>query len=233
VLGKVAIRVIPALATLAALLLSSAGAAAAQSQTIETVGWNGDVRIQVDPTLAYGAATSRLPVSFRASGECAAGDSYLYQSFPPGTGIGFNGPVIDGANVYAAPISLTGLGYCTIVASQPGDATYAPAPDVSATFKIVPPNVQTWITRVPARGRSSKHSPRLRHHRYVLEFQSQPDVSGFACSQDGRPFTPCSSPVVLRNLAPGMHRFTVKSIVKGVEAANPAAIKFRVHGRSR
>ncbi len=64
----------------------------------------GDADFSVSAT-----ATSLLPVSFVASGNCT----------------------ITGATVH-----ITGLGSCTITASQAGDATYNPAGDVSRTFTI-------------------------------------------------------------------------------------------------
>jgi PASTA domain-containing protein/Regulator of Chromosome Condensation (RCC1) repeat protein len=63
-----------------------------------------------DPDFSVGAiASSGLPVSFAASGSCT----------------------VSGATVH-----LTGAGSCTLTASQPGDANYNPAPDVSQTFAI-------------------------------------------------------------------------------------------------
>ena len=55
-------------------------------------------------------ASSGLPVSFAASGNCT----------------------ISGATIH-----LTGAGSCTITASQPGNASFAPAPSVARTFAIV------------------------------------------------------------------------------------------------
>ncbi len=60
-------------------------------------------------------ASSGLAVSFTASGSCT----------------------VSGATVH-----LTGAGSCTVTASQPGDANYNAAPDVSRTFSIAPAPVQ-------------------------------------------------------------------------------------------
>jgi Regulator of chromosome condensation (RCC1) repeat/PASTA domain len=64
------------------------------------------------------AASSGLPVSFGASGDCT---------------------------VRGSTVHLAGVGSCTLTASQPGDASYNPAPDVAQTFSIAPgckvPNV--------------------------------------------------------------------------------------------
>ena len=63
-----------------------------------------------DPDFSVSAtAASGLPVSFAASGNCT----------------------VSGATVH-----LTVAGSCTVSASQPGDANYNPAPDVSRTFAI-------------------------------------------------------------------------------------------------
>jgi hypothetical protein len=63
-----------------------------------------------DPDFAVSAsASSGLPVSFRASGNCT---------------------------ITAAIVHITGAGLCTITASQPGDANYNAAPDVAPTFAI-------------------------------------------------------------------------------------------------
>ena len=63
-----------------------------------------------DPDFTVGAtASSGLPVSLAATGNCS----------------------VSGATVH-----LTGAGSCTLTASQPGDASHNPAPEVSQTFAI-------------------------------------------------------------------------------------------------
>jgi alpha-tubulin suppressor-like RCC1 family protein len=63
-----------------------------------------------DPDFAVSAsASSGLPVSFAASGNCT---------------------------VSLAIVRITGAGSCSVTASQPGDANYSPAPDVSRSFAI-------------------------------------------------------------------------------------------------
>jgi Bacterial Ig-like domain (group 2)/PASTA domain len=63
-----------------------------------------------DPDFAVGAtASSGLPVSFSAAGSCTIG---------------------------GATVHITGGGSCTITASQPGNASFAPAAAVSQTFSI-------------------------------------------------------------------------------------------------
>src|SRR5439155_962646 len=70
-----------------------------------------------DPDFPVSAsASSGLPVSFSASGQCTV------TSPSPGT------------------VHLTGAGSCTITASQAGDANYNPAPDVPQSFSIAKAN---------------------------------------------------------------------------------------------
>jgi len=69
------------------------------------------------------AATSGLPVTFAATGSCT----------------------ISGVTV-----QLTGAGSCAVTASQPGNATYNAAPDVSQSFLIVkrPPTPTCTVPKV-------------------------------------------------------------------------------------
>jgi hypothetical protein len=78
----------------------------AQTITFGTLG--GRTFGTADFTVAA-TASSGLPVAFAAAGKCT----------------------VAGASVH-----LTGAGSCTITASQAGDATHLPAPDVSRTFTI-------------------------------------------------------------------------------------------------
>jgi hypothetical protein len=75
-------------------------------------------RVVSDPPFTLTAtATSNLSVSFNASGVCA---------------------------VNAITVTLSGIaGSCTITATQSGDATYAPAPDVARTFNVTAQLTQT------------------------------------------------------------------------------------------
>jgi hypothetical protein len=236
--GRIGTRALPALVALAALVLASPAAAAAstgvQPQTISLQPLNGETQLNYSRR-ANASATSDLPVSFTASGACTADDSYLLDVFPPGSGIGSGDYYIDGP-VYWAQIHLVGLGNCTVTASQPGDATYAPAPDTSTTFRVIPPEFETFITRIPTRTRAPKNPPRLRphrHHRWVFEFDSRPPAPSYSCSLDAAPFSPCSTPDVFRKLRPGIHSFRVQAMVHGVADPNSASIRFRVPGRLR
>ena len=79
-----------------------------QNQTI-TFGPLADRQLADSSFTVTGNASSGLPVTFSASGNCTA-----------------SGPTV----------TLTGAGSCTITASQSGDATYNAAPDVPQSFMI-------------------------------------------------------------------------------------------------
>ncbi len=68
------------------------------------------------------SASSGLPVSYAASGDCS----------------------VSGSTVH-----LTGAGSCTITASQPGDADYNPASDVMRTFSIAKGNQFITFPTIP------------------------------------------------------------------------------------
>jgi hypothetical protein len=68
-----------------------------------------------DPPFAIAAtASSGLIVTFAAAGPCS---------------------VLNGTSS-SATVTLTGVGSCTITASQPGNANFNAAPSVSRTFRI-------------------------------------------------------------------------------------------------
>lgn len=75
-------------------------------------------------------------VSFAADGACALVDS---------------GPAPGSTTTYQATLSLTGLGTCSLSASSPGDGHYAPAPDVSVSFEVLPtPQAITFTSAAPS-----------------------------------------------------------------------------------
>ena len=90
-----------------------------QSQSI-TFAPLPDVTYGSGPISLAATASSGLPVSYAASGFCS----------------------VDG-NV----LSITGPGTCTVTASQGGDASWAPAPEVSQNFQIrlVRPDKLGWV----------------------------------------------------------------------------------------
>jgi hypothetical protein len=85
--------------------------ALAPTQLCQTIAFAPLVtRTYESPDFSISAtASSGLPVFFTASGNCS---------------------------VNSAIVHLTGAGSCTITASQPGDASYNPAPDVAQSFAI-------------------------------------------------------------------------------------------------
>jgi hypothetical protein len=84
------------------------GGGGSQSQTI-TFGALADKTFGDPDFTVTATASSGLPVSFSAADNCTVSGNVVH---------------------------LTGAGSCAITASQAGDATYAPAPDVSRTFTI-------------------------------------------------------------------------------------------------
>jgi hypothetical protein len=78
-----------------------------------------------DPDFAVSAtASSGLPVSFSAADDCTVAGNVVH---------------------------LTGAGSCTITASQPGNATYAPAPPVSQVFAVAKGSQTISFAPLPGR----------------------------------------------------------------------------------
>jgi putative Ig domain-containing protein len=109
---------------------NDAGACTRADQTIDFAAL-ADKRPS-DPDFAVSAtASSGLPVSFAATGQCT----------------------VSGATVH-----LTGVGTCTITASQAGDNVYKAAPDVARTFNVHGPIV---TNDAPAAGATVQYSDSL------------------------------------------------------------------------
>jgi len=121
------------------------------------------------PNRTYGApdfrvlatASSGLAISFAARGRCT----------------------LRGSTVH-----LTGVGSCTVTASQPGDANYNPAPAVSRSFSIRPPPCKVPKV-VGKRVASAKRTIAKRHCRTgkVGYAYSRKRKKGIVISQSRRP----------------------------------------------
>jgi hypothetical protein len=106
----------------AAALVSQTFAIAKASQTI-TFGALADKTYGAADFTVTATASSGLAVSFTAGGSCA---------------------------VVGATVHLTGAGSCAVTGSQPGDANYSAASDVTRSFAIArPPLTPASICRVP------------------------------------------------------------------------------------
>jgi hypothetical protein len=115
-----------------------------------------------DPDFTVSAiADSELPVSFTAKGECT----------------------VRGARVH-----LTGAGSCTLTASQPGNANYNAAEDVSQSFSIANPACS--VPKVTGKRLASAKSTITRSHcrtGRVSYVSSRKTAKGRVISQSRRP----------------------------------------------
>jgi Regulator of Chromosome Condensation (RCC1) repeat protein/PASTA domain-containing protein len=115
-----------------------------------------------DPDFAVSAtASSGLPVSFAAAGNCT---------------------------VIGATVHLTGPGACTITASQGGNADYRPAPDVERTFSIAP--TPCTVPKVTGKRLPAAKSALARSHcrtGNIRRVYSRKKKKGIVLSQSRRP----------------------------------------------
>ena len=87
-----------------------------------------------------------------------------------------------------AIVHLTGVGSCTITASQPGDATYNAAPDVLRTFSIAP--TQCTVPNVVGKRLSAAMATIAKRHcrtGRVAHAYSRKRKTGVVISQSRRP----------------------------------------------
>jgi hypothetical protein len=136
-------------------------------------------------------------------------------------------------------VSLVAVGECSIVATQPGDARFAPASPVERSFEVLavstegPPPHSPPADGAPASGPSSpapgpptpspsivlRHTPDTPHRpdpvggpRWTFVFTDAAPGVTYLCRLDEKPFRPCGSTVVYRHLKRGRHTFRVKSV---------------------
>jgi hypothetical protein len=172
---------------------------------------------------ADGAATTTATAHLTdANGGPAIGDHVEFRSSDAGEHIG---PVKEtGDGIYTATITASRTpGTVTITAV---DTSVTPNVSGSATLEQTggPPLVGATpvarITRHPAH-RSDKRRP-------LFDFTSSVYGSTFRCSVDTRPYRTCSSPLKLKGLPPGKHRFRVFAVSPSGQQGEPAAFRFRV-----
>lgn len=180
--------------------------------------------------------------------------SLQVESDPPGIALGaglVNQPapfgltaIEDAHEVLSAPATATlgGLEYAwrgwsdggarvhTVVAGEPAiyTATYAPVSSPPTTPTAAGARVEEAPAKAvaPPNGRLRGHPPKRtvsRRARFV--FASSQADGRFRCRLDGSPFRPCSSPLVIRRLAPGAHLLLIQAITGGV--VDPTPLKFR------
>jgi hypothetical protein len=188
-----------------------------------------NVTVSLSPTAisANGvSATTATAHVTDANGGPAIGDRVEFHSSDTGQRIG---PVTEtGDGIYTATITAsTTPGSVTITAA---DTSVTPNVSGSATLEqtggplLVNAAPVTRITRHPAH--------RSRNRRPIFAFTSSVPRSTFSCSVDKKPFRPCTSPLRLKGLAPGGHRFRVLAIGPAGVKGEPVVFHFRVLKRA-
>jgi hypothetical protein len=85
-----------------------------------------------------------------------------------------------------------------------------------------PPRHRPVVVRL-----SRKPARRITHRRASFAFRANLNGTSFICRLDHARFRPCKSPVVLRGLSYGTHRFAVRGRLRG-NVSKPAIWRFRV-----
>jgi len=103
-----------------------------------TASQPGDANYNAAPNASqsFSVAKANQTITFGALANKANGAANFTVSASASSGLAVSFAARGKCSVSAATVHLTGAGSCTVTASQPGDANYNPAPDVSRTFSI-------------------------------------------------------------------------------------------------
>jgi hypothetical protein len=95
---------------------------------------------------------------------------------------------------------------------------------------IQPPGDTTPPDTIKGKGPARKSTKT----KATIEFSSDDPGATFECALDGKPAAPCASPVKLKHLKPGKHKFTVTAIDSaGNNDPSPAVYGFKVKRKRR
>ncbi len=188
------------------------------------------IGLSLSPTsvLADGSATTEATAHVTdANGGPVIGDRVEFRSSDPGERIGRVTETGDG--IYGATITASRTpGTVTITAV---DTSVTPNVSGSTTLEQTggsPPAVVAPVAKITRHPAQRSHS-----RRPVFAFTSSVPRSRFRCSVDAKPFQPCTSPMRLKGLAPGKHRFRVVAVSPTGQTGKPVIFRFRVLNRNR
>ena len=115
-----------------------------------TASQAGDANYNAAPdvpqTFTIAAAKQNQTITFGALSSKTFGDPDFIVSATASSGLAVTFGGSGNCTVTVATVHLTGAGSCTITASQAGNATYNPAPDVPQTFSIAAAKQNQTIT---------------------------------------------------------------------------------------
>jgi hypothetical protein len=176
---------------------------------------------------ADGSATTEATAHVTdANGGPVIGDRVEFRSSDPGERIGRVTETDEG--IYTATVTASRTaGAVTITAV---DTSVAPNVSGSATLEQTGGSPLAAVAPV---ARITRHPAHRSHDRRPLfAFTSTVPGSTFRFSVDSKPYRPCSSPLKLKGLAQGKHRFRVFAVSPGGQQGEPAVFRFDVLKRA-
>lgn len=157
---------------------------------------------------------------------------------------------LDGAAVApcASPYDLTGLGegshtlaitanymdtqmLCIPMPPGPDLCTPMPMPTLSDPVNITFAIDTTAPVVTQTNGPKDRSASRSTNRNFV--FSSSEAGTGFACTLDGKPVTPCASPLALKKLSVGVHKLTITPTDAAGNAGAPLVRYFAVNSRKK
>jgi len=106
----------------------------------ETTGLNWQTRVGSFSFPSCGSAKVNQTITFDPLGGKTFGDADFAVSASASSGLTVSFSAAGNCTFGGSTVHITGAGSCTITASQAGDSTYNPAPDVARTFSIAKAN---------------------------------------------------------------------------------------------
>jgi hypothetical protein len=151
------------------------------------------------------------------------------------------GPDASSCSLQYVPISVNGGATSQLIqATYGGDLIHdrssgSTQMQIGLPELVVPPRLSPSVLVTPAPGvppetiLDRKPAKRTRKHVARFAFSSTADGPVFECRLDGGRFQSCSSPLRLRGLASGKHRFQVRArVAGGLVDSSPAEYRWRV-----
>ncbi len=166
--------------------------------TLTITSGPNDGEVTLDHSPAFGFTTDGQGAECRFDG----------QAFGACEGAGTHAPAAplsDGAHSFSVRVTDAAGNQATVTRSFAVTTSAAPPPDPPGppaggdAADTDPP--ETTLTKVP--------SIRTRSNRVTYRFTSDEEGVSFRCKFDKRPFKPCSSPLPIKRLRKGRHRFQV------------------------
>lgn len=182
-----------------------AGAVPGSSQGTVTVTNTGSADLSIEGLGYAEAAPAGSWPNFFMRGEVVAPGRCLGITVPPGSSCSLNLEFLPrNPGTYHAELRLED--------NAAGSPQVIPLVGTAVAQVLTAPSIPP-LRPEPSRPKLARKPPsRTRSRTATFEFSANSSQGGFKCRWKGRRFRPCTSPVHLRGLKPGLHLFAVRGV---------------------